>query len=326
MATLLLIIIYLIFISLGLPDSLLGVAWPKIHADLGVPISYAGITSMIISGGTIISSFASAKVIKRFGTSMVTLVSVAMTAAAILGFSASPSFLWLCLAAAPLGLGAGAIDAALNNFVAVHYKANHMSWLHSFWGIGASSGPVIMSFFIVLNNGWRKGAIVLAAIQFSIVLILLISLPLWKKFAAAKTQTPTEEEETEHKNSFKLPMIKTGLVPFFFYCATEATAGLWGGSYLVTYKGLSVDMAARGVALFFVGITAGRALNGFATIALKNYSLIRIGQLTCLAGAVITMLPLPVIFTLADFLLIGLGCAPIYPSMLHENTKPLRQD
>ncbi|WP_424244582.1 fucose permease [Elusimicrobium posterum] len=318
MATLLLIVIYFAFISLGLPDALLGVAWPKIHADFGVPVTNAGIVSMIISGGSIISSFFSARVIKRFGTAKVTIVSVLMTAFAIVGFALCPSFWWLCAVAVPLGLGAGAVDAGLNNFVALHYKAGHMSWLHSFWGIGATAGPVVLSFFIAFENGWRKGAFVIAAAQFVLVFILFLSLPLWK--SVEKKEEPAAQEDDTHKDThpFKLPMVKVGLVSFFCYCAAESTIGLWSATYLVNYKGFDASVAARGVSLFFAGVTIGRAFSGFATMFLKNYVLIRGGQLLIALGALMLLLPLPPYFSFAGLAVAGLGCAPIYPSMLHE--------
>lgn len=322
MFTLLLVIIYMSFISLGLPDSLLGSAWPAMHTELSQTLSSAGIISMIISGGTIISSFMSNRLIKRFGTGRVTLISVAMTAAALIGFSFSPSFVSLCIMGIPLGLGAGSVDAALNNFVALHYKAKHMSWLHCFWGIGATTGPVIMSLFIAERSGWRKGYFTISIIQFCLVFGLLITLPLWKKVENADLKNETEEEKSTHNvNAFKIPGVKVALVSFICYCAVEATTGLWGSSYLVKYKGLSASAAARWISLFYGGITIGRLLSGFLTMRLKNSTLIRIGQVVCIIGTIFLMLPLHVYFSVAGFILIGLGCAPIYPCMLHETPR-----
>lgn len=318
MLTLLLIIIYLSFISLGLPDSLLGSAWPVMQTNLTVPLSFAGLISMIISGGTIISSFFSGRVIKRFGTGLVTFISVTMTAAALLGFSISPSIIWLCIMAVPLGLGAGSVDAALNNFVALHYKSMHMSWLHCFWGIGATTGPIIMSLFIMNNNQWRKGYLTISIIQFSLVLVLLISLPLWRKFEGAIDKTPEEDKNKKHSSALKIPGVKLALVSFVFYCAAEATTGLWGSSYLVNYKGLSAGEGARWISLFYAGITLGRLLSGFLTIKIKNRILIRIGQVTCIIGVIFLLLPAPVYFSMIGLILVGLGCAPIYPCMLYE--------
>ena len=318
MITLILIIIYLAFISLGLPDSLLGSAWPVMQTDLSVGFSSAGIISMIISGGTIISSLLSGKLINRFGTGKVTFVSVTMTAIALLGFSAAPSFIWLCIMSIPLGLGAGSVDAALNNFVALHYKAKHMSWLHCFWGIGATSGPIIMSLFIAKNSGWRKGYFTISLIQFSLVFLLFITLPLWKRFEKNDEDASVDEEKnTEKISPLKIPGVKLALVSFVCYCAAEATAGLWGSSYLVN-KGLSPDDAAIGISLFYGGITLGRFLSGFLTMKLNNCMLIRLGQVICIIGAVCLLLPLPTYFSLVGLILVGLGCAPIYPCMLHE--------
>lgn len=318
MLTLLLIIIYLSFISLGLPDSLLGSAWPVIHTDLGVAFPSAGIISMIISGGTIISSLFSGRVIRSFGTGKVTFVSVAMTAVALLGFSVAPSFIWLCIMAIPLGLGAGSVDAALNNFVALHYKAKHMSWLHCFWGVGATLGPIIMSLFIAKNNQWQKGYFTISMIQFSLVAVLFITLPLWNRIG--KDDNKAEEEEKSHQKTpaLKIPGVKLALVSFVCYCGTEATAGLWGSSYLVNYKGLSAGEAAKWISLFYAGITLGRFLSGFLTIKFNNKTLIRLGQVICMLGAITLILPLPTYFSMVGLILLGLGCAPIYPSMLHE--------
>ena len=316
MLTLLLIIIYLAFISLGLPDSLLGSAWPAMQPDLAIGISSAGVIFMIISFGTIVSSLFSGRLIKKFGTGKLTFVSVTMTAAALLGFSFLFSFIWLCIMAIPLGLGGGAVDASLNNFVAIHYKAKHMSWLHCFWGVGATTGPIIMSLFISKNNQWRKGYATIAIIQFCLVFILLITLPLWKRYE--KKTFNEEEKSTKNINAFKIPGVKLALISFIFYCATESTAGLWGSSYLVNYKGLAPGKAARWISLFYGGITLGRLLSGFLTMKFNNKILIRLGQIICIIGAICLLLPLPIYFSMIGLILIGLGCAPIYPCMLHE--------
>ena len=319
MITLILIIIYLSFISLGLPDSLLGSAWPVMQTDLSVGFSSAGIVSMIICSGTIISSLFSGKLINRFRTENVTFVSVTMTAFALLGFSVSPSFIWLCIMAIPLGLGAGSVDAALNDFVALHYKAKHMSWLHCFWGIGATSGPIIMSLFLAQNNGWQKGYFTISLIQFALVFLLFITLPLWKKLEKNDGETSDDDEKnTEKISPLKIPGVKLALVSFVCYCATESTAGLWGSSYLVNYKGFSADDAARGISLFYGGITLGRLLTGFLTMKFNNHILIRLGQIICIIGAIFLLVPLPTYFSLIGLILVGLGCAPIYPCMLHE--------
>lgn len=319
MLTLLLIVIYISFISLGLPDSLLGSAWPILHADLSVPISYAGIISMIISGSTIISSFFSEKIIRKLGTGFVTAISVFMTAGALLGFSYAPSFVWLCVLAIPLGLGAGSVDAALNNFVALHYKARHMSWLHCFWGIGATLGPVIMSVYLNKDGQWNLGYRTIGIIQTVLVTLLFITLPLWKNVKggeeSAKDSTP---KSLKIKDIFKIKGAKTAFISFFCYCALEATTGLWGSSYLVFERGINSEVAAKWISLFYLGITIGRFISGFATMKLNNQTMIRIGELLIVAGIAVLFMPFHNNILQGGFLLIGLGCAPIYPCMLHE--------
>ena len=318
MLTILLVIIYLAFISLGLPDSLLGSTWPAMRTDLSVGLSSAGIIFMIISCGTIISSLFSGRLIKRFGTGKLTFISVTLTAVALIGFSLSPSFIWLCLMAIPLGLGGGAVDASLNNFVALHYTAKHMSWLHCFWGIGATLGPVIMSLFISRNNQWRKGYFTIAMIQLSLVFILFITLPFWKKIGKKQDKIEEEDKGIKKTKVLRIPGVKLVLVSFVFYCATESTAGLWGSSYLVNYKGLPASQAARWISLFYGSITIGRLLSGFLTMKINNKILIRLGQVICIIGAICLLLPLPIYFSMIGLILLGLGCAPIYPCMLHE--------
>lgn len=321
MLTLLLIIIYLSFISLGLPDSLLGSAWPVIQKDLSMDMSTVGIISIMISSGTIVSSLLSGKLINRFGTGKVTFVSVAMTAVALFGFSIAPSFTWLCIVSIPLGLGAGSVDAALNNFVAVHYKANHMSWLHCFWGVGATLGPIIMSFFIARNNDWKNGYFTISMIQFFLVFILFVTLPLWNKIERNRDKVLEEEKNTQNVSAIKIPGVKLALITFVCYCATETTTGLWASSYLVNYKGISVEEAARWSSLFYAGITVGRLLTGFLTVKFNNSILIRYGQIICIIGVISLILPLPTYFFMIGLIFIGLGCAPIFPSMIHETPK-----
>lgn len=318
MLTVLLIIIYVSFISLGLPDSVLGSAWPLIHQSLNVPTSYAGIATMIVAGGTIISSFFSSKLIQKLGTGRIVAISVAMTAAGLLGISVVPSFIWICILGVPLGLGAGAVDSALNNFVALHYKAKHMNWLHCFWGIGATTGPFIMSIFLLSDNGWRKGYATIGIIQTVLVICLIVSLPLWKKFETSRNQEEDIKSETKFGTLLRLPGAKPALVGFFCYCSMELTTGLWGSSYLVIYKGLQPERAAKWVSLFYLGITVGRFLAGFLAIKLDNRKMIRIGEIICTFGAVLLLIPVSIYFQMAGLMFIGLGCAPIYPAMLHE--------
>lgn len=322
MATLFLIIIYLAFISLGLPDSMLGAAWPVMRLDYGASVETAGLLSMIVVGGTIISSLASSAVLQRLGTGKVTLISVAVTALALLGFSYSTSMIWLAVLALPLGLGAGSIDTGLNNYVATHYKAHHMSWLHCFWGIGAMLGPILMSGYISNGDSWRKGYLVVSLIQFALVALLFITLPLWKRTekngqAAAETGDVVEPPSTGRR-VLKIKGVKLAMITFLFYSGVEATLGLWGSSFLVNVKELSAATAAGWVSLYYGGITAGRLITGFITFRYSNRVLIRAGLLISLLGAVVLALPLPALFSLLGFILVGLGSAPIFPCMLHE--------
>lgn len=316
MTVLLLIIIYIAFISLGLPDSMLGAAWPTIRVGLNLPIAGAGLISMIISVGTIVSSLLSGKLIRKLGTGNLTLVSVSITAAALLGFSFSKSYLWLCLMAVPLGLGAGAVDAGLNNFVALHFSARHMSWLHCFWGIGATIGPIIMAACISQIGSWQRGYLIVAVIQACLVIILLLTLPIWRTFNNDLQEG--EVIESKDESIFKLPGIRPALIGFFCYCALESTAGLWGASFLVQTRGVTAAVAAGWVSMYYLGITIGRFINGFITAKLSNPTLIRCGQLVIGIGACLLLIFNQSYVNLIALILIGMGCAPIYPSMLHE--------
>ncbi|WP_106767451.1 MFS transporter [Paenibacillus faecalis] len=326
MATLFLIIIYLSFISLGLPDSLLGAAWPVMQADYGAPFGAAGVLSIIIAGGTIVSSLASGMMLKRLGTGKVTLISCLMTATALLGFYFAPSIGWLVVLALPLGLGGGSVDAALNHYVATHYKAHHMSWLHCFWGVGATLGPIIMSGFIRENDLWRDGYLTVALIQFALVVVLFITLPLWKRMEKTHRHAAESGQETDlHRNSdkpakrtMKIKGVKLTLMTFLFYCGAEATVGLWSSSFLVNTKGLSAAMAAQWVSMYYGGITVGRFITGFVTFKLSNRVLVRSGLFISLIGVFLMILPLPTIMSLIGLMLIGLGFAPVYPCLLHE--------
>ncbi|MFW6121253.1 MAG: MFS transporter [Petrotogales bacterium] len=326
----LLIIIYISFISLGLPDSLVGSALPVMYKGLSVPISYAGIISMIVAGGTVISSFLSARFIKRFGTGKITLISVAMTAFALIGFGLSHSFIFLLFFAVPLGLGAGSVDAALNNFVALHYKAKHMNWLHCFWGIGATTGPAIMAFWLARSNNWNMGYITIGVIQIILVIALLRYLPLWKKAVAAENEKQDGNDSTNKTSEiktlklheiFKLPKSKLVLLAFFSYCALELTAGLWAGSYAVNKYGVSSEVAAVWTSVYYLGITAGRFVSGFVSIKLSNRQLIRMGLSSIFAGLLLIIMPLPVWKIPFGLSLIGIGCAPIFPGMLHNTPR-----
>lgn len=318
MVLLLLSIIYLAFISMGLPDSLLGSAWPSIYPSFGVPVSYMGAISMIISGGTIVSSLQSDRLTRKFGTGKVTAISTALTAIALFGFSASHSFWMLCFWAIPYGLGAGSIDAALNNYVALHYKSHHMSWLHCMWGIGTVISPMLMSTALSAGRGWNGGYRMVACIQTVITALLFLSLPLWKKQTSAEDSTEADVAPLSLRQVFQISGAKEVMFCFFCYCALETTAGNWASSYLTLTKGISAETAAAFAGLFYTGITVGRALCGFITFKLNDTQMIRLGQAVLGVGVVALLLPGPEFFSLAGLVLIGLGCAPIYPSIIHS--------
>ncbi|WP_308635238.1 MFS transporter [Paenibacillus silvisoli] len=322
MATLFLVIIYLAFISLGIPDSLLGAAWPIMRTDIGASFGFAGVLSMVAAGGTIVSSLASGQLIQRIGTGKLTLISCCITAGALLGFSAAPSMIWLVLLSIPLGLGGGAIDAALNHYVAEHYKAHHMNWLHCFWGVGATMGPIIMSYYMADHHSWRGGYSAVAVIQFTLAFILLLSLPLWKRRAAGVREQQVEDRNDQRAgatktNVLRIKGVKPTLAAFMIYCGVEFTVGLWGASYLVGERHLSAETAAGWISLYYGGITLGRLVTGFITMKVHNRVLIRWGQSIAIAGGLLLLLPLFQLY-LVGLILIGLGLAPIYPGLLHE--------
>ena len=320
MFQLLLIIIYLSFISLGLPDSLLGAAWPTMYPQLAAPVSYAGIISLIIAAGTVVSSLQSDRLTRRFGTGRVTAFSVATTAVALFGFSVSSRFWQLCLWAIPYGLGAGSVDASLNNYVALHYKSKHMSWLHCMWGVGASAGPYIMGFVMTHGGSWNGGYRSIALIQIVLTAILFCSLPLWKGRPQVTDDAgnQVEAKPLSLRQVLNIRGVKQVLVCFFCYCALEQTTGLWASSYLTLHKGVSPETAAGFASMFFLGITAGRALSGFLTMRLSDVQMIRLGQGLIGGGIVIMLLPLGAAASLAGFVIIGLGCAPVYPCIIHS--------
>lgn len=316
MVSLLLAIIYIAFISLGLPDALLGAAWPVMHLELGAPLSYAGIISFIIAGGTVVSSLLSDRLTRRLGTGGVTVISVGLTALALFGFSTSQALWMLCLWAVPYGLGAGSVDAALNNYVALHYESRHMSWLHCFWGVGASVGPYIMGYTLAGSLGWQGGYRIISLLQVFLTAALLLSIPLWKK---------PQGEESERGGKplslariVRIPGAKAVMLCFFCYCAIEQTAGLWAASYLSLYKGVDPETAASFASMFYLGITIGRGLSGFLTIKLSDEKMVRLGFLIIALGLAAMLLPLGAVVSLAGLLLIGLGCAPVYPCLIHS--------
>ena len=328
MFQLLLIIIYLAFISLGLPDSLLGSAWPTMYQEFSVPVSYAGGLSMIIAAGTIISSLQSDRLTRKLGTGKVTAASVLMTAVALFGFSISHSYAALCLWAVPYGLGAGSVDASLNNYVALHYASRHMSWLHCMWGVGASLGPYIMGYALTGGQGWNMGYRYIAILQIALTAILIFSLPLWENQDNSDTEQ-TEKEAAKPlslRQIIKIPGAKEIMITFFCYCALEQTTGLWASSYLVLRRGLSAETAAGFASLFYMGITAGRAFSGFLTIKLNDTQMIRLGQGFILLGVVLLFLPFGAAGSLSGLILVGLGCAPVYPSIIHSTPEHFGAD
>lgn len=313
----LLAIIYMAFISLGLPDSLLGAAWPAMRVTLNAPMGLAGVVSMICACGTIVSSLLSTRLIARFGTGRVTLTSVATTAAALLGYAFAPAPWLLFVAAVPLGLGAGSVDAALNNYVSLHYKAWHMSWLHCFWGVGVTLGSGILSVCIGAGSGWRTGYLAVVGIQLVLVMILAVSLPLWRKDAAPR-QTGEAPRLMTNTQALRLPGMKAVLMSFFCYCAAESSMMLWTASYAEAMRGATPEQAALIASMFAMGITIGRGLNGFLAMKLSSRVLIRGGIVLMLAGIAVLILPLGYAGCAVGVAIIGLGCAPVYPCTIQE--------
>ncbi len=315
MYSLLLALVYLAFVSLGLPDSMLGAAWPVMHAELAVPISYMGLVSMTISFSTICSSLLSERLTKTFGTGIVTTVSVFLTVAALVGFSVSNAFWLLILWAVPYGLGAGAIDAALNNYVAVHYNSRHMSWLHCFWGVGTIISPYVMSYCLT-NFTYNAGYQTVAAIQAVIGVILLTTLPVWKINREVVSQK--EAKVLGLGGVLRIRGAKWWLCGFLFYCAGESTVMNWASSYLVEGRGFGEEQAAALASMFFIGITAGRFLSGFIADRVGDKGMIRVGTGIVFAGIVCLLLPAQTqVLPIGGLVLLGLGCAPIYPCIMH---------
>lgn len=330
MVHLLLAVIYLSFISLGLPDALLGSAWPMMYQEFSVPVSYAGIITLIISMGTVVSSLMSDRLTRKLGAGKVTAISVGMTAVALFGFSISSQYWMLILWAIPYGLGAGSVDACLNNYVALHYSSRHMSWLHCMWGIGAATGPYIMSYALTGGKTWNMGYRYISILQVVLTFIILFSLPLWKSRSESaypvenagenkeQTQGLEDNRALSLKEIFRIRGAKEVMLAFFCYCALEQTAGLWASSYLVMHKGIAEDVAAGFASLFYIGITVGRALNGFLTIKFDDKTLIRMGEVIIGVGVFVMLLPFGKAAALAGLILIGLGCAPVYPCIIHS--------
>ena len=322
----LLAIIYISFVSLGLPDALLGAAWPLMQVDLHVPVSYAGGISLIIAIGTVISSLLSDRMTRWLGSGKVTAISVGMTAVAIFGFSVSTSYWQLCLWAIPYGLGAGSVDASLNNYVAIHYASRHMSWLHCMWGLGASIGPYIMGAALTGGMGWNTGYRIIALLQAVLTAVLFCSLPLWKTRKAEPDLNGNRSKPLTLKQIFALKGAREVMLAFFCYCALEQTCILWGSSYLVMVNGLDEETAASLASLFMLGLTFGRFLSGFVTYKLNDTNMIRLGEAIIVAGIAVMLLPLGTASTMIGLALIGFGCAPIYPCIIHSTPDHFGED
>lgn len=315
-STALLMMIYLSFISLGLPDSMLGSAWPAMNVSLNAPLWGAGLVQMLISFCTIISSLNSAKLIRRFGTGKLTAISVATTALALLGFSLAKNYAFLLLMAVPLGLGAGAVDAGLNNYVALHCEAKHMSWLHCFWGIGTIIGPMILSAVLRVGGSWATGYRAVGLIQCAVSALLFATLGMWKR-------GNIQQEEYGAKalsvwEVLSLPGAKAGMVTFLCYCAVESTLGLWGATYISQVRGVDEATAASFGAMFYIGITAGRAISGFMAMKLLPKQMVRVGQALLALGCIFMMIPAGSTLSGIGLVVCGLGCAPIYPNIIQD--------
>lgn len=337
MASLLLAVIYVAFISLGLPDAMLGAAWPSMSQDLGAPLSWAGGISMVISAGTIVSALLSDRMTLRFGTGKVTAVSVGLTAAALAGFSIAPNYWVLMAFAIPYGLGAGGVDAALNNYVAIHYESKHMSWLHAMWGLGMLTGPYVMGYALGRGQGWGWGYRYIAIIQIALTALLIASLPLWKQRKVVDAEQSGNGQDSRAASADRKPIgilgvlrirgAKEILMMFFCYCAAEQTAMLWASSYMVLGSGIDKTTAAMWASFFGIGITAGRLLSGFLTMRFGDSTMIRIGQTVMFIGLIMLFIPLPAhIATIMGLMLVGLGCAPIYPCVIHSTPAYFGED
>lgn len=320
--TIILFVIYLAFISLGLPDSVLGVTLPAMSREWDLVLKDGGFVSMVVVGSTVVSSFASGHVIEKFGTGRATYVSCLMTAGALLGISYAPSYIWLLFLAIPLGLGGGAVDSALNNFVALHYKASHMNWLHSFWGVGATFGPVLMSLSMAVDGNWRSGYRYISIIQFMFSLILMLSLPLWNQVKVSvgsdATETDDRKKNAESTKVFELKGVGFAFLFLILYSTIESGLGLWGSSFLVQDRSFSIESAALWMSLYYAGITLGRFLSGFISVKLSNNQMIRRGIIIALSGILLLTLPLPQFFSGIGLVLAGFGLAPVFPAVLHE--------
>ncbi len=325
MASILLAIIYLSFISLGIPDSLLGATWPTLYSYFNVPISYAGILQILISSCTVISSLNSDRLTKKFGTGALTNISVFITAIALFGFSISNTIFQLILWSIPFGLGAGSIDAALNNYVSLNYKSRHMSWLHSMWGIGATIGPLIMSYALTNKGGWQSGYRSVAYIQIGLTLILLATLSLWKNSDNNIKKLKKTKKALSLKETIKTPGAKNAMLVFFCYGSIEHTTALWAATYLVINRGINNETAASFTGIFFFGITIGRFISGFLTFKLNDNQMIKLGMFIISIGLFLLYLPINSLAYIS-LIIIGFGCSPIFPSLLHATPSTFKKE
>lgn len=316
MSGLLIAIIYLAFISLGLPDSLLGSAWPEMYQQMNVPSSFASILTMIISSGTVISSLLSNFISKKLKTGWIVVLSTALIILGLIGFSISSSFWILCLFAIPYGLGAGSVDACLNNYVALHYSSRHMSWLHCFWGIGTIISPYLMSYALTNSLGWNTGYLLVAVIQIVVLIVLILGLPLWKK---ENKEINVIHNENKKQSIFKIKGVIFILYAFLCYCAAESTVMIWTSTYLFQTKGISEEIAASYGSLVFIGLTLGRFISGFVSNYFKDKMMIRMGLFISLIGMILLMVPVEnIIVSIIGFIIIGFGFGPVYPSIIHS--------
>ena len=319
MITFLLAIMYLAFINLGLPDSLLGAAWPVMHITLGTDISFAGIITFIIAGGTIVASLMSDWLTKRLGAGLVTAIGVLVTASSLFAFSNATAFWMLCVFALPYGLAAGSIDAALNNYVARHYGSRHMSWLHACWGVGAVISPYIMGFSLAQGLGWEHGYFTVSMIQVGIAIILFASLPLWKKLKGGIPDTEERKKVQTLPQILRIKGVKLILPAFLAYCAIEATTMLWASTYLFMHRGMPEEAAARYGALFFWGIMSGRFLGGFIADKVGDRRMIRVSIAMIFVAIFMLLIPFEAdAVSLVGLVTLGLGCATVFPSIIHS--------
>ncbi len=316
-----LVVIYVVFISLGLPDSLLGVAWPVLHGEMGVPESFASVMSIIIGICTGGVSFVSGTLIRKFGTARVTLASIFVTAFGLIGISLSPNIVLMIIFSIILGYGAGAIDTGVNNFVSLHYNASHMNFLHCFWGVGVTVSPVIMSLFLGGEEGsWRNGYRVVALLQVLIALSVVAVLKKWLNVEKNTVDSVADEEEKEEKGFFEIMKIKgvpVSILSLGLYCSMEFMCGTWGATYIVNVFALEPAVAAKWVSLYYGGIMLGRLVSGFIATKLGDNKLIKLGIAFSVLGIAILLLPIGKA-SLVGFLVMGFGFGPIFPSVLHN--------